>query len=444
MPETSVPLFAETSFNTSDNKIAIIGLGYVGLPLAVEFAKKYKVIGFDINTHRINELNKGYDRTLEISDELLTTVIINNGGGYTKGLYCSSEVEAIADCNIYIVTVPTPIDINKRPDLTPLYKASELVGHVLKKNDIVIYESTVYPGVTEEECVPVLEKISGLKFNVDFFAGYSPERINPGDKEHTVSKILKVTSGSTPVAAEIIDNLYKSIIVAGTFKAASIKVAEAAKVIENSQRDINIAFVNELAKIFNRLGIDTDEVLQAAGTKWNFLKFRPGLVGGHCIGVDPYYLAQKAQEAGYHPEIILAGRRLNDGMGEYIAHEVIKLMLKKDIAIKKANILVLGITFKENCPDVRNTKVVDIINTLSDYNVNLTIFDPWAEPVEVKREYGLDSVKELNGANNFDAIILAVAHQQFMGLDTKSLCKENKVIYDVKGILPRDLVDARL
>lgn len=362
-----------------------------------------------------------------------------------NGLYCSSSLDDIKDCNIYIITVPTPVDKNNRPNLTPLYKASEMVGKVLQKNDIVIYESTVYPGVTEDECVPVLEKVSGLKFNQDFFVGYSPERINPGDKEHTVSKILKITSGSTPQAAEIIDSVYNSIIVAGTHKAPSIKVAEAAKVIENAQRDINIAFVNELAKIFNRLDIDTDDVLKAAGTKWNFLKFTPGLVGGHCIGVDPYYLAQKAQEVGYHPEIILAGRRLNDGMGEYIAHEVIRLMIKKDISVKGAKVLVLGITFKENCPDVRNTKVIDILNTLKGYQTNITIYDPWAEPAEVKHEYGWESINKIDDKNDeYDAIILAVAHNEFKGLDLSRLTKPNRVIYDVKGLLPANLIDARL
>lgn len=425
------------------DKIALIGLGYVGLPLAVEFAKKYQVFGFDINATRIAELNKGHDRTLEIEDRLLQQVL-DTTGEKTTGLYFTNQLEEIKSANYYIVTVPTPVDKNNRPDLTPLYKASETVGRVLKKGDIVIYESTVYPGVTEEECVPVLERISGLKFNVDFFAGYSPERINPGDKEHTVAKILKITSGSTAETAEKVDQLYRSVITAGTHKATSIKVAEAAKVIENAQRDINIAFVNELAKIFNRLNIDTDEVLQAAGTKWNFLKFKPGLVGGHCIGVDPYYLAQKAQEHGYHPEIILAGRRLNDGMGEYVAHEVIKLMIKKDIAVKGSNILVLGITFKENCPDVRNTKVVDILRTLKEYETNITIYDPWAEPGEVEHEYGWSSTKELKDTKDCDAIILAVSHDEFKQLDLAKLCKKNKVIYDVKGILPKGIFDARL
>jgi UDP-N-acetyl-D-glucosamine/UDP-N-acetyl-D-galactosamine dehydrogenase len=423
--------------------IAVIGLGYVGLPLAVEFAKKYKTYGFDINTKRISELQTSVDLTLEVEKERLQEVIIQNDN-VSKGLLCTDKLEHIQEANIFIITVPTPIDKYNRPDLTPLYKASETVGKVLKKGDIVVYESTVYPGVTEEECVPVLERISGLKFNVDFFAGYSPERINPGDKEHTVAKILKITSGSTPEAAEKVDQLYRSVIIAGTHKAPSIKVAEAAKVIENAQRDINIAFVNELAKIFNRLDIDTDEVLQAAGTKWNFLKFKPGLVGGHCIGVDPYYLAQKAQEVGYHPEIILAGRRLNDGMGEYVAHEVVKLMVKKDITVKGAKILVLGITFKENCPDVRNTKVVDILHTLKEFDTNITIYDPWANPVEVKHEYGWESVKELNDKQDYDAIILAVSHAEFNSLDLSSLCKNNSVIYDVKGFLPKELTTAKL
>lgn len=424
-------------------KIALIGLGYVGLPLGVEFAKKYKVIGFDINDARIKELRNGHDRTKEVEDEVLKLVITPECTT-PKGLFFTDNVEQIRSCNIYIITVPTPVDKHNRPDLTPLYLASETVGKVLKQGDIVIYESTVYPGVTEEECVPVLEKKSGLVFNKDFYAGYSPERINPGDKEHTVAKILKITSGSTPEAAEKIDKLYKSVITAGTHKATSIKVAEAAKVIENAQRDINIAFVNELAKIFNHLKIDTAEVLDAAGTKWNFLKFKPGLVGGHCIGVDPYYLAQKAQEVGYHPEIILAGRRLNDGMGAYVAHEVIKLLVKKDIPVRGANILVLGITFKENCPDVRNTKVVDILNTLKDFETNLTIYDPWAEPAEVKHEYGYSSVKELSKEFPFDAVIMAVSHNEFKDLDLRSLCKPQAVIYDVKGALPKSLTDARL
>lgn len=435
-------------FNSEDKdieqfKIGVIGLGYVGLPLAVEFAKKYNVTGFDVNPARVTEINNGHDRTMEVSAASLKAVS-NEAGSKNSGLFCSDQLSSIKDCNFYIVTVPTPIDKHNRPDLLPLYKASETVGQVLKKGDIVVYESTVYPGVTEDECVPVLEKKSGLKFNIDFFAGYSPERINPGDKEHTVSKILKVTSGSTPDVAERIDRLYRSIITAGTFKAASIKVAESAKVIENAQRDINIAFVNELAKIFNRLGIDTEEVLQAAGTKWNFLKFKPGLVGGHCIGVDPYYLAQKAQEMGYHPEIILAGRRINDGVGEYVAHELIKLMIKKNIPVKGANILILGVTFKENCPDVRNTKVIDILNTLKEYGTKITILDPWADRIEIKHEYGWDSVTELDGANDFDAVLLAVAHDAFKNFDLNAVCKSNKVIYDVKGVLPKNIVDGRL
>lgn len=422
--------------------IAIIGLGYVGLPLAVEFGMKYKTFGFDINGDRIKELNSGHDRTLEVSEDKLRSVLKDSN--HSSGLFCTNNLEEIRCCNIFIITVPTPVDKNNRPDLTPLYKASVTVGKVLKKNDIVIYESTVYPGVTEEECVPVLEKASKLRFNKDFYAGYSPERINPGDKEHTVTKIKKITSGSTSEVAEKIDQLYKTIISAGTHKAPSIKVAEAAKVIENSQRDINIAFVNELARIFNRLDIDTRDVLEAAASKWNFLPFTPGLVGGHCIGVDPYYLAQKAQEIGYHPEIILAGRRLNDGMGEYVAHEVVKLMVKKDISVKGAKVLVLGITFKENCPDVRNTRVVDILKALKEYQTDITILDPWADPEEVKYEYGWRSVKQLTGVQGFDTVILAVAHTEFGQLDIDKICRKNRVIYDVKGVLDRDMIDARL
>ncbi|WP_160716108.1 nucleotide sugar dehydrogenase [Chitinophaga solisilvae] len=429
--------------NQQDVKIAIVGLGYVGLPLAVEFATRYNTAGFDINQGRVQQLNDGIDITLEVEGDKLKSVL-KDGGAPGSGLFCTCSLDGIRDCNYYIVTVPTPVDKHNKPDLTPLYKASETVGKVLKKGDVVIYESTVYPGVTEDECIPVLEKVSGLKFNVDFFAGYSPERINPGDKEHTVAKIRKVTAGSTPEIAEKVDELYRSIITAGTFKAASIRVAEAAKVIENSQRDINIAFMNELAKILNRLGIDTNDVLKAASTKWNFLNFKPGLVGGHCIGVDPYYLAQKAQETGYHPEIILAGRRLNDGMGEYVAHEVVKLMVKKDIAIKGAKILVLGVTFKENCPDVRNTRVVDILNTLSGYDTDITIYDPWAKPEEVKHEYGWGAINQLNGHRDFDAVILAVAHREFETLEINRLCKSNAVVYDVKGVLQKEAVDARL
>lgn len=423
-------------------KIAVIGLGYVGLPLARLFAKQYPVVGFDINKKRINELNSGHDSTLEISNELLQSVLVTTFSSPT-GLLCSSDLDDIKDCNYYIITVPTPVDKNNRPDLTPLYKSSETVGKVLKKGDIVIYESTVYPGVTEEECVPVLEKISGLKFNQDFHAGYSPERINPGDKEHTVEKILKVTSGSTPEIGLKVDALYRSVIVAGTHLAPSIKVAEAAKVIENSQRDINIAFVNELAKIFNMMEIDTHSVLEAAGTKWNFLPFKPGLVGGHCIGVDPYYLAQKSQESGYHPEIILAGRRLNDGMGEFIATVVVKLMIKKGIFVKNAKLLMLGFTFKENCPDVRNTKIIDVVRALEDFEIDITIHDPWANPDEVKHEYDLEMTKDLPN-EKFDAIILGVSHKEFADIDYNSLKKDNAILFDVKGILPLYIIDGRL
>ncbi|MFD2562460.1 nucleotide sugar dehydrogenase [Aquimarina rubra] len=424
-----------------DIKIGIIGLGYVGLPLARLFATKFPVIGFDINQKRINELRSGKDTTLEVEDEVLQSVL-KNDAQMELGLYCSADLEDIKDCNYYIVTVPTPVDKNNRPDLTPLYKSSETVGKVLKKGDIVVYESTVYPGVTEEECIPVLERISGLKFNKDFYAGYSPERINPGDKLHTVEKILKVTAGSTPEIGKKVDALYASVITAGTHLAPTIKVAEAAKVIENSQRDINIAFVNELAKIFNLMDIDTNEVLKAAGTKWNFLPFKPGLVGGHCIGVDPYYLAQRAQEFGYHPEIILAGRRLNDSMGQYVASEVIKLMVNHDIKIKGANVLVLGITFKENCPDVRNTKAVDVIQNLKDFGTDIDIYDPWANPSEVAHEYGLETITELP-TSKFDAVVLTVAHKEYLDIDLNSLLKPNGVLYDVKGIL-KEKVHGRL
>jgi UDP-N-acetyl-D-galactosamine dehydrogenase len=423
-------------------KIAVIGLGYVGLPLARLFATKYPVVGFDINQSRIDGLRSGTDSTLEVSDEVLQQVLVEGFNDSQNGLLCSSILNDIADCNYYIVTVPTPVDKNNRPDLTPLYKSSETVAKVLKKGDIVIYESTVYPGVTEEECVPVLEQISGLQFNVDFFAGYSPERINPGDKEHTVEKILKVTAGSTPEIGQKVDALYKSVITAGTHLAPTIKVAEAAKVIENSQRDINIAFVNELAKIFNLMDIDTHAVLEAAGTKWNFLPFKPGLVGGHCIGVDPYYLAQKAQEMGYHPEIILAGRRLNDSMGEYVASQVVKLMIKKGITVNGANLLMLGITFKENCPDVRNTKIVDVIAALADYGITITIYDPWANPVEVKHEYGLVTTTDVPN-QKFDAVILGVAHTAFLDLNFSQLQNTNSLLYDVKGIL-NVAIDGRL
>lgn len=422
---------------STSHKIAIIGLGYVGLPLARLFATKYPVVGFDINQQRIEELNQGTDHTLEVADEVLQAVLVkeNPFTSDSNGLYCSNNLDDIKEANIYVVTVPTPVDKHNRPDLTPLYKSSETVGKVLSKGDIVIYESTVYPGVTEEECIPVLEKVSGLKFNEDFFAGYSPERINPGDKEHTVEKILKVTSGSTPEIGEIVNNIYKSVIVAGTHLAPTIKVAEAAKVIENSQRDINIAFVNELAKIFNLLDIDTHAVLEAAGTKWNFLPFKPGLVGGHCIGVDPYYLAQKAQEKGYHPEIILAGRRLNDSMGQYVASQVVKTMIKKNIKVNGAKVLNLGITFKENCPDVRNTKAVDVIEALQDYSLDVTTFDPWANPAEVMHEYKLECGSELTEEAKYDAIILTVAHKEFTDLDLNQYLKEGGIIYDVKGIL---------
>ena len=416
-------------------KIAIIGLGYVGLPLARLFATKFAVIGFDINEKRIQELNSGHDSTLEVEDAILQNVLVNNLSD-SSGLYCTSELAVLGACNVYIVTVPTPVDKNNRPDLTPLYKASETVAKVLKKGDIVIYESTVYPGATEEECIPVLEKVSGLKFNVDFFAGYSPERINPGDKEHTVEKILKVTSGSTPEIGTVVDELYKSVITAGTHLAPCIKVAEAAKVIENSQRDINIAFVNELAKIFNLMDIDTHAVLEAAGTKWNFLPFKPGLVGGHCIGVDPYYLAQRAQEFGYHPEIILAGRRLNDSMGEYVASQVVKLMIKKGIAVNGASLLMLGITFKENCPDVRNTKIVDVVAALVDYGIFVSIYDPWANPAEVAHEYKLETSTALP-KHKFDAVVLGVSHRDFNNLNFDDLLAEKSILYDVKGTLSR-------
>jgi len=497
----------------NNSKIAIIGLGYVGLPLARLFATKYPVVGFDINKKRVAELMQGNDSTLEVEPEKLMGVLLKenpvvevktkqpttdpdnqqpttNPDSYRDrqpttdnrqplpGLFCTTNLDDIASCNIYIVTVPTPVDCNKRPDLTPLVKASETVGKVISKGDIVIYESTVYPGATEEDCIPVVERVSGLKFNVDFFAGYSPERINPGDKEHTVEKIKKVTSGSTLEIGEKVNALYCSVITAGTHLAPTIKVAEAAKVIENSQRDINIAFVNELAKIFNKMGIDTHAVLEAAGTKWNFLPFKPGLVGGHCIGVDPYYLAQKAQEAGYHPEIILAGRRLNDSMGQYVASEVVKLMIKNNIPVKGSRALMLGITFKENCPDIRNTKAIDIYHELKEYGIEVDVYDPWANPEEVMHEYGIKSTKslqellpepvegvpspelvegvpspelvegvpspELVEGEKWGAIILAVAHYQFLSLDLKAHKEAGAVIYDVKGILEKELTDGRL
>ena len=426
-------------------KISIIGLGYVGLPLAVAFSEKYKVVGFDINQKRVDELNKGIDTTLEVSEDELKLALTNNQ------LQITSNLEDIKDSNVYIITVPTPIDNHKTPDLTPLKKASETVGKVLKKGDTVIYESTVYPGCTEEVCVPILEKTSGLKFNKDFYVGYSPERINPGDKEHTVKKILKVTSGSTPEIAKEIDKLYASIIEAGTHLAPSIKVAEAAKVIENTQRDINIAFVNELALIFDKLNIDTKDVLEAAGTKWNFLKFTPGLVGGHCIGVDPYYLTYKAKEIGYHPEIILAGRRLNDNMGIFVANKVIKLMIQKGHTIKSSKVLVLGITFKENCPDIRNSRVIDVIRELEEFGVNVDVYDPWADRDEVKREYNIDLLSTVNHQQltDYDGVVLAVAHKEFKDLETliqnlKLKTQNSLVVYDIKSFFDENLADGRL
>lgn len=425
-----------------ESKIAIIGLGYVGLPLAVAFAEKYNVVGLDINIHRINELNSGVDSTLEVENNLLSSVLIKSN--LERGLYVTDKINDIAHCNVYIVTVPTPTDKHNRPVLTPMVKASESVAKVLKKGDVVIYESTVYPGVTEDEMVPILESVSGLTYNVDFFCGYSPERINPGDKEHTVTKILKVTSGSTPEIAEYVDQLYKSVITAGTHKASCIKVAEAAKVIENSQRDLNIAFMNELSKIFSLIGIDTQEVLEAAGTKWNFLKFQPGLVGGHCIGVDPYYLAQKAQELGYHPEIILAGRRLNDSMGKYVAQETVKLMMRKDLKVIDSKVLLLGFTFKEDCPDVRNTRVIDIYHELKSFDINVEVYDPWASSDEVQHEYGINIMTGANKPNldDYSAVIVAVAHKEFLNMDIKK--SDSLVVYDVKSKLPKENVDARL
>jgi len=420
-----------------ETKICVIGLGYVGLPLARLFSTKYKTVGFDMNQSRCEALMAGHDATLEVSDELLQDAIKNHG------FVCTSDINAIKDCNFYIVAVPTPVDEHNNPDLTPLYGASETVGKVIDKGDVVVYESTVYPGVTEDECIPVVEKVAGMKMNEDFFAGYSPERINPGDKQHTVEHIKKVTSGSTPEIGKYVNEVYSSVISAGTHLAPSIKVAEAAKVIENSQRDINIAFVNELSKIFTKMGIDTLDVLEAAGTKWNFLPFRPGLVGGHCIGVDPYYLAQCAQTYGYNPEIILAGRRMNDGMGEYVANQTIKLMLKKGIQVLDSEILILGFTFKENCPDVRNTKVIDIYKALKEYNLNITVYDPWANPAIVEREYGIKVVNELP-SRKFDACVAAVAHKKFDGLDVCGLLKERHVVFDVKCTLDRNIVDGRL
>jgi UDP-N-acetyl-D-glucosamine/UDP-N-acetyl-D-galactosamine dehydrogenase len=435
----------------SQIKIAVIGLGYVGLPLARLFATKYPVVGFDININRISEILNGYDSTLEVeTDKLRKSLVKTNptnskiDDNFLNGLFCSNNFEDIRDCNFYIVTVPTPVDRNNRPDLTPLLKASETVGKVISKGDIVVYESTVYPGATEDDCIPVVESISGLKFNVDFFGGYSPERINPGDKEHTVEKIKKVTSGSTTETGEIVDSVYRSVIVAGTHLAPSIKVAEAAKVIENSQRDINIAFVNELAKIFSLMKIDTHAVLKAAATKWNFLPFKPGLVGGHCIGVDPYYLAQKAQEFGYHPEIILAGRRMNDSMGKYVASEVIKLMIKKEVPVKKSKILMLGITFKENCPDIRNTKAIDIYHELIEYGIDVDIYDPWANPIEVKQVYQINTLTTYPEKNGYNAIMLVVAHREFLKINLQEHKKMGCIIYDVKNLLRDEDIDARL
>ena len=421
----------------SQIKICVIGLGYVGLPLARLFSTKYETIGFDMNQARVDDLMTGHDATLEVSDELLRDAIHNHG------FICTTDLEKIKSCNFYVVAVPTPVDDNNRPDLKPLWGASETVGKVISKGDIVVYESTVYPGVTEEECLPVVERVSGLKFNVDFFAGYSPERINPGDKEHTVEKIKKVTSGSTPEIADIVDGVYNSVLVNGTHKAPSMKVAEASKIIENTQRDINIAYMNELAKIFNAMGIDTHDVIDAAASKWNFIKLSPGLVGGHCISVDPYYLIQKAQVYGVLPRVMFDARRLNDGMGAYVAEQVVKCMNKKGVMVKDSKILILGITFKENCPDIRNTKIVDIYHTLEEYTNNITIYDPWANKENVMREYGVEVVNEVP-KGKFDAVILGVAHKQFLELDVRNLAKENGVVYDVKGILDRNIIDGRL
>lgn len=419
-------------------KICVIGLGYVGLPLARLFSTKFETIGFDMNQSRVDMLNAGHDATLEVSDELLAEAINEHG------FKCTTDINDIKKCNFYVVAVPTPVDENNRPDLKPLWNASETVGKVISKGDIVVYESTVYPGVTEEECLPIVEKVSGLKFNEDFFAGYSPERINPGDKEHTVEKIKKVTSGSTPEIADIVDKVYNTVLVNGTHKAPSIKVAEASKIIENSQRDVNIAFMNELAKIFNAMGIDTHDVIEAAASKWNFIKLSPGLVGGHCISVDPYYLIQKAQVYGVLPRVMSSARRLNDGMGEYVANQVIKLMNKKGVLVKGSKILILGITFKENCPDIRNTKIVDIYSTLSEYTGNITIYDPWADSAEVKREYNIDITNQLDASEKYDAIILGVAHKEFLSLDIRASLNTNGVVYDVKGFLNRNIIDGRL
>lgn len=423
--------------NKNNIKIAVIGLGYVGLPLARLFSTKYKTVGFDMNKSRVEALMAGHDATLEVSDELLQTALKN-------GFVCTTNLVEIKDCNFYVVAVPTPVDVNNRPDLKPLWGASETVGKVISKGDIVVYESTVYPGVTEEECLPVVERVSGLKFNKDFFAGYSPERINPGDKEHTVEKIRKVTSGSTPEVADLVDEVYNSVLVNGTHKASSIKVAEASKIIENSQRDVNIAFMNELAKIFNAMGIDTRDVIDAASSKWNFIKLNPGLVGGHCISVDPYYLIQKAQVYGVLPRIMSAARRLNDGMGDYVANQTIKLMNKSGVLVKDSSILILGITFKENCPDIRNTKVVDIHSTLSEYTSNITVFDPWANADRVKKEYNINIANSLSMDKKYDAIILAVSHKQFANTNWRNLLNNNGIVYDVKGFLDKNQVDGRL
>ena len=424
-----------------DYKICVVGLGYVGLPLARLFSTKYETVGFDMNQNRVDNLMSGHDATKEVSDELLQEAI-------KKGFRCTTNIDDIKSCNIYIVAVPTPVDVNNRPDLRPLWGASETVGKVISTGDIVIYESTVYPGVTEEECIPVVERVSGLKFNKDFYAGYSPERINPGDKLHTVEKIKKVTSGSTPEIADIVDGLYNSVLVNGTHKASSIRVAEASKIIENSQRDVNIAFMNELAKIFNAMGIDTHDVIEAAASKWNFIKLSPGLVGGHCISVDPYYLIQKAQVYGVLPRVMSSARRLNDGMGDYVANQTIKLMNKKGVMVKDARILILGVTFKENCPDIRNTKIVDIFHTLKEYTDNITVYDPWANPQDVKKEYGIDILKDGidDMKDTMDAVILGVSHQEFLSMDVRSFLRNQHdgVVYDVKGILPRDVIDGRL
>lgn len=433
--------------NLENSKIAIIGLGYVGLPLAVEFARKYPTFGFDISVSRVNELNKGIDATLEVESDDLKSVLLPNMkalDGSKDGLFLTTALNDISDCNVYIVTVPTPIDIYKRPDLRPLISASTTIGEILKKGDVVIYESTTYPGCTEEDCVPVLEAISGLKFNEDFFCGYSPERINPGDKVNTLTKIMKVTSGSTPEAGVFVNNLYKSIITAGTHLAPNMRVAEASKAIENAQRDVNISFVNELALIFDRLGVDTNDVLEAAGTKWNFLKYKPGLVGGHCIGVDPYYLAHKAEQVGYHPAVILSGRRVNDNMGIFVANKVIKLMIEKGQTIKGAKALILGFTFKENCPDIRNTRVIDIYNELDQFGLDVDIHDPWASAKEIKQEYNINILEKHNGGD-YQVIIIAVAHNEFKFIDFKAIkAAGNCVVFDTKGFLDREVVDGRL